>query len=116
MVTRSNWPEMPGGRVVDVEQPAGRVVLQPFPDVPLVRAGPLREFRRGRRAVRGQGPVQAKPLAQVHGEELQRPGNVMEQPFGERGGWAGGAGRSAVRRHAAQRTATWRGQKDTAME
>ena len=76
--------QRPGRRVVDLEQSAGRLVLQPFPDVPLVGAGAAGEVRGGRRAVGGQRPVQAQPLPQVHGEDLERADHVTAQPRGER--------------------------------
>ncbi len=41
--------QRPGGRVTDLQQPAGRMMPQLFPDIPLG----------------GAGPVQAQPLTQV---------------------------------------------------
>jgi hypothetical protein len=66
------------GRVVHLQQPAGRVMFQPFPHVPLRGAGPPGQLRRGRRAVHGERPVQPQPLAQIDGEQLQRPDHVMK--------------------------------------
>ena len=57
---------------------ASRVMFQPFPHVPLCGAGSPGQLRRGRRALRGERPVQPQPLAQVHGEQLQRPDHVMK--------------------------------------
>jgi hypothetical protein len=76
--------------VVDLQQPAGGVVLQPLPDVALDGAGPLGQLGRGRRAALGQRPVQPQPLAEVDGVQLQRPDRVLEQPLRQgRGGVAG---------------------------
>ena len=76
--------QRPGGRVIDLQQPAGRMMLQPFPDIPLGGAGAPGQLRRGRRTAGVQRPVQAQPLTQVHGEELKRPGHVMEQALRHR--------------------------------
>jgi hypothetical protein len=54
------------------------MVLKPFPDITLGGAGPPGQFGRGCRAVPVQRPVQAKPLAQVYSEQLERPDHVME--------------------------------------
>jgi hypothetical protein len=72
-----------GRRIIDVDQPAGRMVLEPFPHVPLGGAGPRRELRRGCRATVGQRPVEAEPLAEVNGEEFQGAERVAEEPIGE---------------------------------
>ncbi len=62
-----------GGRVVNLQQPASRMMLQPFPDIPLGGAGPPGQLRRGRGTIPVQRQVQAQPLTQVHGEKLKRP-------------------------------------------
>src|SRR5207248_2811985 len=72
--------------VVDLEQAADGVVLEPLPDVALVGAGAGGQLRGGGRAAVGERPVQAEPLAQVDGVELQRAHGVLEQPLGQGGG------------------------------
>jgi hypothetical protein len=82
-----------GRRVVDGEQPAAGVLLEPFPHVPLDGAGAPGKLRGGGRAAVGQRPVQAEPLAEVDGVQLQRPEGVLEQPLDQR---AGRVGRNAA--------------------
>jgi len=57
--------QRPGGRVTDLQQPAGRMMPQPFPDIPLGGAGAPGQLRRGRGTAGVQRPVQAQPLTQV---------------------------------------------------
>jgi hypothetical protein len=76
--------QRPRRRVIHVQQPAGGLVFQPFPDVPLVGTRPGGQLAGGRRPIGIQGLVQAQPLAQIHGEQFQRASHVTEQPAGQR--------------------------------
>ena len=58
--------QRPGGRVTDLQQPAGRMMLQPFPDIPLGDAGAPGQLRRGRGTAGVQRPVQAGPGPVAH--------------------------------------------------
>ena len=62
----------------------------------------------------GQRPVQAQPLAQVYGEQLRRPDDVMEQPVSQhsrRVGRAAPTGRATVGRHGVKVQPPGTGQK-----
>jgi len=102
--TLAAWP--PGHQAF----PGDRSVRRSGIGVP-ARCGAARADRRswmqpaklhgGRRAIRGQRPVQAKPLAQVHGEQLQRPDHIMEQPVSQH---SRRISRTALTRRAAYRS------------
>jgi hypothetical protein len=66
------------GRVVHQQQPAGRMMLKPFPDPSLCGACPPGQLRRSRPTV----PVQAQPLTQVHGklQPRSRHGTATRPP------------------------------------
>nr|WP_165547440.1 hypothetical protein [Kribbella sindirgiensis] len=71
------------GHVVDVDQSAGGVVLQPLADVALVGAGAFGQLDRRRRALLGERLVQPQTLAEVDGVELERRSGVPEDPLDE---------------------------------
>jgi hypothetical protein len=45
-------------RIVDVQQPARRLMLEPFPDVPLIGGGPFRQLRGGGPATLGEVSIE----------------------------------------------------------
>jgi hypothetical protein len=69
---------------LQLEQAARRLVLQPFPRVPLVDPRGVGELRSGKRAVVGERPVQTEDVAEVDGEEIERADRVHEQALDER--------------------------------
>jgi hypothetical protein len=72
--------------VVDLQKPARGMMLQPFPHVPLRRAGTPGELTGRRRTALMQRPIQAQAFAEIDREQLERPQRVTEQPVGERFG------------------------------
>jgi len=72
-----------GIRVVDLEDAADRLVLEPFARVPLAGLGGHGEFGRGQRSAIAGGPVPAEPVAEVDGERLERAERRGEDPVGE---------------------------------
>ncbi len=83
------WPQ---GGVLDVQDPAGGLLLQPLPGVALIRAGAGGQLGRGGGAPGGQGPVEPQAVAEVDGEEVHRPQGGLEEAPGE-GVTPGGLGR-----------------------
>ena len=73
-----------GGRgVLDLEDAAHRLVLQPLADVALVAARGRRDLGRSRRAA-GERGVEPEPVAEVDGMEVVEPEDGLEEPLDER--------------------------------
>ena len=72
-----------GVRVVDLEDPAHRLLLEPLPGVPLVDAGRPGELVRRARALLGQCSIEAQPVADVDGEQVERPERRLEEALHE---------------------------------
>ena len=72
------------GRVVHGQQPRRRLLLEPLADEPLVGARTLRELGRRRRAVLGEGAIEAEPLADVDGVEVERGHRAAKQSLAQR--------------------------------
>jgi hypothetical protein len=70
-------------RIVNLDEPARGVVLQPLAHVPLDGSGTHRQLRRRYRITVIHRPVEAEPLAEIDGEQLQRAERVTEEPVGE---------------------------------
>ena len=83
------WPR---GGVLDVQDPAGGLLLQPLPGVALIRPGAGGQPGRAGGAPGGQGPVEPQAVAEVDGEEVHRPQGGLEEAPGE-GVAPGGLGR-----------------------
>ena len=71
------------GGVVDVEQSAGGVMLEPLADVALRRTGALGQLGRGGGAVVGERAVQAESFAEVDRVDLQGRAGIAQQSVGE---------------------------------
>ena len=71
------------GHVLDLEDPADRLVLQPLADVALVAARCRRDLGRGGRAA-GECGVEPEPVADVDGVEVVEPEDCFEQALDER--------------------------------
>ena len=72
-----------GADIVDVEDPADGLVLEPFARVARMDAGTLGQLGRGRGAAVRQRPVQPEPIAQVHGLQVEGPERGAHQAAGE---------------------------------
>jgi hypothetical protein len=70
-----------GPRLVDLQEPAGGMVLEPFPHVSLGRPRALRQLRGGGRAIVGQGSIEAETLPQIDRVQLEGAQGILEQPF-----------------------------------
>ena len=66
---------------VDLEDAAGRLLLEPFADVTLTECQGAGQFRGSRRTAIGQGPVQAQSVAEVDGEDVPHSDGGFEQPL-----------------------------------
>jgi hypothetical protein len=73
-----------GGRVVDVEDPRDRLLLEPLACIPLVRLRRLGKLRRRRTLQLGERAVQAEPVAEVDGEQLVGAERSAREPLRER--------------------------------
>jgi hypothetical protein len=71
------------GRVLDVQQPGHRLLLQPLAGVAVVDAGPLGQLGHGRRPLCPQGLVQVKAQAQPDAGQLVGLDQALEQPVGQ---------------------------------
>jgi hypothetical protein len=67
-------------RVVDLEHPGDRLLLEPFPGVPLGDPRATRQIGRRRRPV-GEGRVQPQSVTQVDREDLHRADQRSEDPL-----------------------------------
>ena len=71
------------GRVVDLEDPGNRLLLQPLARVALGRAGRLGEPGGGEAVALAERPVVAEAVAQVDGHELVGAEGGSEEALGE---------------------------------
>jgi len=70
--------------VVDREDAARGLLLEPLADVALVRSDLVGELVRPERAVLGEGLIEVEPLAEVHGEQIPRTEGCLEEARHER--------------------------------
>jgi hypothetical protein len=75
-------PSRLGRGIVDLEDPGRSLLLQPLPDVPLIRPCALGELGRRRVAV-GQGAVEAEPAPEVDSEQIPRAERRLEEALDE---------------------------------
>ena len=69
--------------IVDVEDRAHRLVLEPLPGVARIDAGPRGELRRRGGAALCERAVQTQPVAEIHRLQVERGQDRAEQPAGE---------------------------------
>ena len=72
-----------GGHVVDIEDGADGLMLQPLTCIAGIDAGALRQLRSGRRAALFERSIQTKPVADVDGLEVECGEHRAGEPAGE---------------------------------
>ena len=73
-----------GARIVDIDDAADGLVLEPLAGVPHMDAGTLGEVGRRRGPAIGEGLVQTEALAEVDRLEVERPEGGLEQASRQR--------------------------------
>jgi hypothetical protein len=69
---------------LQLQQVARRLLLEPLADVPLVQACGVCELAGFHRPTVGEDPVEAEPVAEVDGKEVERTDRIRHQALDER--------------------------------
>ena len=84
MAGRQAEPAVVGAAVLgDIEDPADRLLLEPFPDLASIRPGPTGELRRTQRTVVGELAIEAEAIAEIDREQVEGPGRRLAEAPGQ---------------------------------